>query len=108
MRGAQQYNLLDAEIVVELSRNAECNRLDIERISLRCVVECNLVRVVVVAGVRRLEVCLVALIVVALAHLATMDVVGAVGVARNGNNTITAYPGEIHGQHYCYFRKTLH
>lgn len=50
-----------------------------------------------VAGVRCLEVRLVAVIVVALAHLATVDVVGAICVARNGNNAIAAYPGKIYG-----------
>jgi hypothetical protein len=54
--------------------------------------------VVVVATVWRLEVNLVATLVVAVAMLtATVDMCGVVGVERKRNNRVAAYPNEVHG-----------
>ena len=59
------------------------NRLDINLLLLRYVVECNTVRVVVMTAVRRLEVHLLATLVMAVARLtATVNVLVVVCVAR--------------------------
>ena len=76
------------------------NGLNINLLLLRYVVKCNLVRVVVVARVGRLEVQLLAILVVAVALLAaTVDMLGVVCSARQRNNRVAAYPHQVHGQH---------
>ena len=74
------------------------NRLDINLLLLRYIVKCDAVRVVVMTAVRRLEVHLLATLVVAVAVLsATVDMLCVVCIARQRNNRVAAYPHKVHG-----------
>ena len=91
-RCAYRGYLLDWEVIVQLRIYTQLGRRNVERTMLCGVVERDSVRVVVVAGVRSLEMALVATLVVALTTGATVGVMFAVDMARNGNVGRTAYP----------------
>ena len=55
------------------------------------------------AAVRSLIVALLAIFVVTLARLATVNMLLLVGVARKGNSGVATYPRKIYSQHCRYF-----
>ena len=80
---AHQDYLLNRYLIFELCRNTEGYGLDFYVVLFGCVVESDAVRVVVVTAVRRLEVYLLAILVVAVARLtATVNMFVVVSVAR--------------------------
>ena len=87
--------LFDSNSIVVLNENMERNRLCVSRISLICVVKDYLIRVIVIACVRRLEVVSVAVVVVAFALCTAVGVVFAVDMARYSNECRAAYPRKI-------------
>ena len=107
-RCAYRGYLLDWEVVVQLRIYTQLGRRNVERTLLCGVVERDSVRVVVVAGMRSLEMALVATLVVALTTGATVGVMFAVDMARNGNVGRTAYPHEIYSQHGRYLCRVSH
>ena len=105
---AYRDSVFDCDIIIELSCDAECYRLEVNCVALGCIVENDLVRVVVVASVRCFDVSLVAIVVVTLAHCATVDVSVTSSVARKSNEGCTAYPRKIYSQQRCYFCQIFH
>ena len=95
---AHRDYILDGDIVVEFIRDIYLGRLNLIVILFDCVVKSNFVGVVVMTTVWRLEVHLLATLVVAVAVLsAAMDMLCVVCVARQRNNRVAAYPHKVYG-----------